>query len=162
MKNIMGVIVVILLFIVPFGSWYYLQSGLDYRKDALKQLQPKEDVTSFIGDPSFLAGRTTLIQFRDINEAVLPEYFDQYKESHTFLLVSNQSPSIIDKRWKQMDAFMSASFKNHYQDAAMVLVDTSMMVRNIYTSSPQDITKMIEHTAIILPRVKEVDIKMKK
>ena len=41
MKYLVGAVVFIMLFVLPLGSWYYLQSGLDYRKDALKELEPK-------------------------------------------------------------------------------------------------------------------------
>ncbi len=41
MKYLVSFGVLLLLVILPAGSWFYLQKGLDYRKAALKELKIK-------------------------------------------------------------------------------------------------------------------------
>ncbi|MEM9547397.1 MAG: hypothetical protein AAGA77_15565 [Bacteroidota bacterium] len=161
MKYLVGAVVFIMLFVLPLGSWYYLQSGLDYRKAALKELEPKGEFMNSSVDQNKLISKTTLMHLKPVREEVIPEIFEQYGGSHTFQLMSIQAPSGKDNNWIQIDEFTANSIAAANDDAGFLLIDTSGQLRNIYPADMDGVKRLIEHTSIILPRLREVDIKMK-
>jgi hypothetical protein len=162
MKYLVSSVVFILIAIVPFGSWYYLQTGLNYRKDALKELEPKGIFSVNGFDNSLLKSKTTLFQLKQVDEKVLPEIFDQYNKSETYQVVAIELPSVPHNNWKIISPELANSISSKYNNAGFILVDTSMMVRNSYPADMDGVRRMIEHTSIVLPRIKEMDIKLKK
>lgn len=161
MKYLVGTVVFIMLFILPLGSWYYLQSGLDYRKEALEELEAKGEFSSTALDMNTLMSRTTLMHLKPVEENVISEIFGQYGESHTFQLISVQEAKEKSKNWVQIDDFTANSISSAYSDAGFILVDTSGQVRNMYPADMEGVRRVIEHTSIVLPRVKEMDVKIK-
>ena len=161
MKYLVGAVVFIMLFVLPLGSWYYLQSGLDYRKEALKELEPKGEFVNASVDLSKLKSKTTLMHLKPIKEEVIPEIFGQYGGSHTFQLMSIQAPEEKENNWIQIDSYTANSIAAANADAGFLLIDTSGQLRNSYPADMDGVKRLIEHTSIILPRLKEVDIKMK-
>lgn len=162
MKYLVSTVVFVLIAVVPFGSWYYLQTGLNYRKDALKELEPK-GLFSFDGfDNTILKSKTTLLQLKEVDEEVLPEIFDQYNKSETYQVIGIESPVEPYDNWKTISSDLANTISSKYDNAGFILVDTSMMVRNTYPADMDGVRRMIEHTSIILPRIKEIDIKLKK
>jgi len=162
MRYFVSALVFSLLFIVPAGSWYYLQSGLNYRKAALKELEPKMKFeSSIIGDEK-IKSKTTLLQLKSVDSEVMPRVFDQYGKSQTYQMFSLDTPTELAPNWKQIPVTQAGIISNQFDGAGFVLVDTSMMVRNTYAADMEGVRKMIEHTSIILPRVREIDIKMKR
>jgi len=90
MRYFVSALVFSLLFIVPAGSWYYLQSGLNYRKAALKELEPKMKFeSSIIGDEK-IKSKTTLLQLKSVDSEVMPRVFDQYGKSQTYQIESER------------------------------------------------------------------------
>lgn len=162
MKYLVSSVVFILIAIVPFGSWYYLQTGLNYRKDALKELEPKEKFSASGFDDSILKSKTTLFQLKKVEEDVLPEIYDQYNKSQTYQVVAVESPSEPHDNWITISPIIADVISSKYDNAGFILVDTSMMVRNTYPADMDGVRLMIEHTSIVLPRIKEMDIKLKK
>lgn len=161
MKYLVSAVVFILLFVVPAGSWYYLQSGLDYRRAALAELEPKGKFAVDGISDEMLKAKTTLIQTTDVGEDVLTEIYDQYKKSETFQVMTSQ-PSIESfGSWRVIDVDLTRRISSTYGGAGFVLVDTAMMVRNTYPADLNGVRKLIEHTSIVLPRVREMDIKLK-
>lgn len=162
MKYLVSSVVFILIAVVPFGSWYYLQTGLNYRKDALKELEPKGLFSADDFDNSVLKSKTTLFQLKDVKEDVLTEIFDQYDKSETYQVVAVQKPTEVFSNWKVISQELANRISSKYDNAGFILVDTSMMVRNTYPADMDGVRRMIEHTSIVLPRVKEMDVKLKK
>ncbi len=162
MKYLVSSVVFILIAVVPFGSWYYLQTGLNYRKDALKELEPRGLFSSDGFDNSILKSKTTLLQLKEVDEKVLPEIFDQYNKSETYQVIAIESPVEPYDNWKTISLEDANRISSKYDNAGFILVDTSMMVRNTYAADMDGVRRMIEHTSIILPRIKEIDIKLKK
>ncbi len=66
-----SVLVVVILFVLPGGSWLYLQRGLDYRKASLAELQDLGKTGDFqlknqknlMISPEMLRGRVSVINF---------------------------------------------------------------------------------------------------
>lgn len=162
MKYLVGVVVFIMLFVLPLGSWYYLQSGLDYRKDALKELEPKGLFISTSLDNNQLKSKTTLVQLKPVDKGVIEEIFGQYKKSETFQLISIESPLEEDSSWIQIDDFTANSISSSNDGAGFLLIDTSGQLRNTYPADGEGVRKLIEHTSMVLPRVKEMDVKLRR
>jgi hypothetical protein len=162
MKYLVSSVVFILIAIVPFGSWYYLQTGLNYRKEALKELEPKGLFSADGFDNSILRSKTTLFQLKDVEENVLPKIFEQYNKSKTYQVVAIDTPDEPQSNWKVISSDLANTISSKYDNAGFILVDTSMMVRNSYPADMDGVRRMIEHTSIVLPRIKEMDIKLKK
>ena len=161
MKYLIGTVVVIMLFVLPFGSWYYLQSGLDYRKEALKDLEPKGAFTSPFISPSALESKTTMIHLKEVEGNVISEIYGQYGESETFQLYSIDKPEEGVENWIKLDDLAANSISAANRNAGFLLIDTSGQLRNTYPAKLDSVKYLIEHTSIILPRVKEMDVKMK-
>ncbi|MDF1695048.1 MAG: hypothetical protein P1U56_04425 [Saprospiraceae bacterium] len=162
MKYLVGAVVFIMLFVLPLGSWYYLQTGLDYRKDALKELEPKGLFESSALDINTLKSKTTLMHLKDVGDNVVSEVFDQYGGSQTFQMLSIEKSNDDQANWIEIDAFTANSIASSHSDAGFLLIDTSGQLRNSYPADMDGVRRMIEHTSIILPRIKEMDVKLKK
>jgi hypothetical protein len=65
--------------------------------------------------------------------------------------------SFLFSRNEDFSRFMAT-----YEGKNFVLVDTSLNIRNSYSQSDEEIRKLIEHVAIVIPRQKESDIQLKK
>jgi len=161
MKYLVSVIVFLMLFVLPLGSWYYLQSGLDYRKEALKELEPKGEFFASTIDNSALKKKTTLMHLKTIEENVIKEIYGQYGGAQTFQLLSIDKAEEDAENWIQIDDFTANSISVANSDAGFVLIDTSGQLRNTYPANMDGVKMLIEHTAIVLPRIKEMDIKLK-
>ena len=88
MKHLSTIVLVALIVFFPLASWYYLQTGLDYRKDALKELESKGPFP-FIEEVSRvnIEGYTNII-FHDTGlEGKMKLIHDQFNDSRTFQLV---------------------------------------------------------------------------
>ncbi|MGB4958785.1 MAG: hypothetical protein WBO36_04865 [Saprospiraceae bacterium] len=158
-KLVSWVVLGLFLVIVPFGSWYYLQKGLDYRKNALRELEIKDSLSIRVGTFRLFQNKTSLVvldvsdDIYKIKEALL----EQYKSSIGFQILYPIAQSDVVLLPEDLLKY----FKSKYPDDTFVLVDESRMIRNTYKSDEASVKKLVEHIAIVLPRPKESDIKMK-
>jgi len=159
-KFTVAVVLLIVLVGLPIGSWYYLQTGFNYRKEALEYLKPKGEIT--IEDQSLeLKNYTTLIQLNEDHEELLKKVYDQYSSSNTFQLFSTIDPIENRSNWKELSESSLSSLKMEHE-SDFLLIDTEGQLRGEYIADKAGIKTMIEHISIVLPRVKEKDIKIKR
>lgn len=156
MKYIKSFLVIALLIGLPAGSWYFLQHGLDWRREKRTQLVPKadilkdnnwsaEDLTSI---QSKLARRTTLLVMKDDYSARDLEIVEQFKDAYTF-------QSLLSKDLSQ--ALVSRLPQHDY-----LLIDTGTLVRQVYDGSHDSVmVNIVEDIALIAPQRKEMDIKLR-
>ena len=158
MKILSWIVLFALVVIVPFGSWYYLRQGLDYRKDALKQLAVKSKLDSTAYTDSLFSGKTTLVVLRSNKdvEAALKPIIDQFKDAYTFQVVAD---SALQTDILTSDVPLDSLFRSHNHSFA--LVDTAGNIRNYYGQTRTDLKDLVEHLAVLLPNPKEPDIKLK-
>ncbi len=161
MKYLVSAVVFIMLFVLPLGSWYYLQSGLDYRKEALVELEPKGEFSNSMVDKESLKSKTTLMHLKPVDNNVIQEIFGQYGGSQTFQLMSIETPEEGAKNWIEIDEFTANSISSANANAGFLLIDTSGQLRNSYPADMDGVRRLIEHTSIVLPRIKEMDVKLK-
>ncbi len=162
-KLISWVAVILLLAVVPFGSWYYLKGGLDYRKKALSELIVKDSIPSSIDSLHLLSGKTTVLSFStdSASRIVFASLLKQFEKTPGFQVMNidtmTSDGSFLFSRNEDFSRFMAT-----YEGKNFVLVDTSLNIRNSYSQSDEEIRKLIEHVAIVIPRQKESDIQLKK
>jgi hypothetical protein len=77
-------------------------------------------------------------------------------------LISIESSPDDAGNWINIDAFTASSISAAHSDAGFILIDTSGQLRNHYPADMEGVRRMIEHTSIILPRIKEMDVKLKR
>lgn len=157
MRNIISLIVLgALLVIVPVGSWFYLQKGLDYRKQALEELKAKKQLPAIPDSLNIFKGKTTLLffDFQKASDIMVP-VVEQFKDAYTFQIAGSKN----EAGFPEVADFVLDSLR--MQDKLFALIDTSGAVRNYYADDVKDLKNMVEHLAIVLPQPKEKDIKTK-
>lgn len=156
MRNIISLVVLgALLIIVPLGSWFYLQRGLEYRKSALTELKEKKHLPEIPDSVNVFKGKTTLLFF-DYQKAseILVPVVDQFKDAFTFQIAGSKNDNVF----AEVPGFILDSLR--MDGKLFAIVDTSGSVRNYYSSDMKDLKDMVEHLAIVLPQPKEKDIKI--
>lgn len=160
-KLVTWVVLGLFVVIVPFGSWYYLNQGLKYRKNIITQLKPKDSLD--INDQAFAVfkGKTSLIILDTLSSESSKQNADkiyaQYKDSYSFQICSS---TLLENSVILPDAVL-ALLNEKYSGKSYMLIDTSGKIRNMYGDSDADLKLLVEHLAVILPRPVETDIMMK-
>lgn len=145
-----------LIVIVPFGSWYYLKQGLDYRKGALEVLKPKSSLPVIPDSLNVFKGKTTLLVLDSMEaDTITKPIYEQFKDAYTFLLAGNGQADFV----LPVDSSVLESIRDGKNSFA--IIDTAGQIRNFYTRDVSQLKLMVEHLAIVLPRAKDKDIKMK-
>ncbi len=158
-KLLSWIVLGLFVVVVPFGSWYYLKQGLNYRKAAIAELKVKDSISVDVDTLRLLKGKTTVLVLgsgQQINDH-LDQLNDQFKNTIGFQILSYDMASVFTKIPK--DYFLEKQQK--YSGSDYILIDTSSRIRNVYIDDVEGIKKMIEHLAIVIPRQKEADINMK-
>ncbi len=147
--------ILLMLVVFPAISWYYLDRGLDYRKEAYQRLLPKDawNTAQFaaVSDEIDLEGKTTVYLTDKVDEDFITRFYDQYGDAYTFQLVT-ANPSILDG-----DNVLRGSLSDQLTPSA-ILIDTALQVRRVYSHDTHSLTDLIEDTALVIPRKPAVDI----
>ena len=163
MKYIKSIIVLTFLFALPAGSWYFLQTGLDWRRVKAKELVGKgsilEAVTMTPEDKALLSqklkGKTSLIKLRKPQSQQDAELVRQFADAFTFQWVETATDLSIPK-----STIEALKYDYEYD---YVLVDTSLNVRQYYTGDDKEtLTRIVEDIALMIPHRKSKDIKLKR
>ncbi|MCE2788828.1 MAG: hypothetical protein LW630_02815 [Saprospiraceae bacterium] len=161
-KWISWIALFLLLVVVPFGSWYYLKSGLDYRKKALSDLLPKDSISFNLDSLSIFRGNTTvLVLGQDTTSYQVIRTINKQFEKVPHFQCLFQDTAAASDGFNILPQGYAVEDLQKYQ-LGYLLIDTSAKIRNSYAASKHDVKKLIEHTAIVLPREKESDIELKK
>ena len=151
MKFIRSLAVIFLLFIVPLGSWYFLQRGLDWRIDKRVLLEPKISLEEILSAPDVINTykyKTTLLQLDELDQQKESVVKDQFRDANTFQWI--HSPTDVNTSHRLLEG------------SDYLLIDTALQVRRIYRGESDSIfAHMVEDISLIIPRKKELDIKMK-
>lgn len=157
MKHITTIALVLVLFALPLGSWYYLQQGYNFRKEALVKLEPKGEfmgLTDNIEGAAKIGEDIVMIclckELSQEQEIILNEVEERY----------NSRGFTIIRLTGQEDEYKSLESK--YNSDQLVLLDKDEEVRSSYTFSKEDTKDFIEHIAIILPFPKRKTVKLKR
>jgi len=187
----------------PAASWYYLQKGLDYQKEARKEIVVKQnlDVSQLIpehikNDSTLIKNRLRLLLFDDKlsqspnRKELKAKLVDQFESSQGVFIIElirgtedSESSELLSDMYvrKVMDIpaydllisqkLGQPNYKNINGKLILdklvkgkpitkeshlnaVLIDHQNGLRNFYdTSDPERVKRMVEHMAILIPRV---------
>jgi len=170
----------LLLIGLPAGSWYYLQLGLDYRKEALGQLGDHGAFTLKTNhSPEAAEGSVRVINFlsptnADAKGALLSKLHEQFDKREDFELVTfvdtTAFPDIATFRttyqleeepqcsFPPLKAAEWQTFVSTYETDVkaevpyLALVDVKGNIRNFYEEEDEEAVKqLVEHIAFLLP-----------
>lgn len=177
MKYLKTVLVLLLLAGLPIGSWLFLKSGLNWRKDKVSDLKTKDlffnafDFSKKDKDKLYelMAHRTCVVKIKgeieDLDEALI----DQFEDAYTFQYISFEKTVDNTKSWSSKSAvrFYQPESSNarfdRLKNVNYAIVDTTGYVRQYYEGSGKQVMNtMVEDIAVILPRKKEKDIAIRK
>lgn len=182
--------IILILFLLPFVSWYYLQSGLNWRKQAQAIMNgttpfPAVSCTTNLGSPfasDSLMGRVTLLTYLPCatsegeQVSVLQAIYDQFKEtnkaSYVLLDTCGVAPAsgIPSNKygWFVMTSpdtcGLFSSLKAAWPDGySYALVDRKGIIRSYYKAVTKEEKKtLIEHMALLLPRERQEEVELKR
>lgn len=178
MKALKTILILIVLFGLPAGSWYFLRDGFNWRKAKMEQLQKKgkffdayefssEEKTRIFEELSY---RTALIKLNsDIDKDDIA-LIDQFRKTHTFMFIvminrnSRLETSFSSKypiRYIKADNLVPKNFE--LNNAQYMLVDTAGYIRNYYLwDNDEKMTSIVEDLAVVLPKRPTPDISTEK
>lgn len=177
MKYIRTIAIMILLFGLPAGSWYFLNSGLDWRKAKRETLKQKvrfitsHNFTSADKDKLFeiAVKKTNVVKLNGDVSELDEELIRQFKNSHTFqfLVIADgaQKPAGLSSKEvkKYFDPEQQEVAHDYLKGADYLLVDTTGYIRQYYTGTDKStLNFLVEDVALILPKTKTRDILMKR
>jgi len=183
------VTVILILFLLPFVSWYYLQSGLNWRKAAQEIMHGKtpfpnveyhnDNGQKFTTD--LLEEHVSIVSFVPCAEgseqmSVLSELHEQFKETNkaNFILLdscSDQQVLVVDgskKNWYVLPCRDSLRLcetlvKEWPAGTTFALIDRNKVIRSYYGISTKDEKRLlVEHMALLLPRERQEKVELKR
>ena len=186
-KNLV-VTLVLILFLLPFVSWYYLNRGLSYRKEAQKIMSGTQpfpegqwmDAAENQFDPKQIDERVTLITFLPCDKlsdysVLLNQFYEQFKDTKkaSFILLDscNASATFLDaakSNWHVMSCNDSINLcdpllKSWPVGKTHALIDRERTIRSYYASSTEDEKRLLlEHMALLIPRERSEKVELKR
>jgi hypothetical protein len=190
MSRKITIALIFFLFLTPFVSWYYLKSGLDWRKKAEAVMSGKQKFpelpfqNSISGKPlerSQLEYHVSLLVLVSCDSAASQQdlagtLYHQFKETHkaNFLFVDtcSLSPFVLSDTLREnvyslhcVDTLSScnALLQDWPAGKNFALIDKTGTIRSYYTASNHDEKKMLlEHMALLLPRDYSEKVELKR
>lgn len=184
------VTIVLILFLLPFVSWYYLQSGLNWRKKAQEVMNGTEvfPVGKYLMadgrmlTPDSLENHVTLVAFLPCGSggaeqlSVLEALYDQFKETNkaayvlldTCQAASGVSTTMTHKGWfiipcQDSIEICKSLTLNWVRDKPFALVDRKGVIRSYYgIATPVEKRTLVEHMSLLLPRERQEKVELKR
>lgn len=174
MKKIIQLIAIsIILLALPAASWYFLKSGLDYRKESLNKLGDYGTLTQMDLDVkgknalsvSDLEGNTILVQNLDTqaDTTLTMKLFRQFEKRADMKFIVTAHPQLKietvrkDNLWqlekgKGTNEFFKSIGLEEDNKVKVALIDREGIIKNYYSLSDEsELRQLVEHTAFILP-----------
>ena len=189
MSRKLTVTLILILFLLPFGSWYYLNSGLKWRKHAQEALHgttpfPTAALVSTRGKKlgtEQLNNHVSLFTYlacdpSSAQREFVQELYDQFKETGkaNFIFLDTcpgQSSTWVDSitingfRIMCQDSLNRCDSISRNMQAGFVygLIDRDGIIRNYYKAQTREEKRMlVEHMAILLPRERSEKVELKR
>ncbi len=183
------VTIVLILFLLPFVSWYYLRSGLDWRKQAQQVMNGTNPFPSgsFLttGEKPLITDEmedyVSIISFLPCDAdssttEILSEIYEQFKSTDKAKYI------LLDSCGIERDSFVDGNKKNWYvlpcSDSTnlcqqllpewplgktFALVDRNKIIRSYYSTQTKDEKRvLVEHMALLLPRERQEKVELKR
>lgn len=183
------VTIILILFILPFVSWYYLQRGLDWRKEAQSVMKGTEpfpagewtDINRQLFTADLLEEHVTLVTRVPCDESkeifeTLDQFYDQFKETKKAnFIILNFCPSDTSAEGKPMkmnwytfscpdSSTICTSLTAKWPEGMnYALVDKRKVIRSYYPGNTKEEKRaLLEHMALLLPRERSEKVELKR
>lgn len=164
--------VISMLVIFPALSWYYLNSGLEYRRTARIAMEPKGTLQAALTSGSIKTGfdiattckgSTCLIVSRndEKHDETIEKIFKQFESSYNFKLLLLNGKNLPTLPSFEFDNFIVVEGSTS-PTPKLVLMDTELMIRNEYSFEKESILNLVSHTALLVPKKPARDVVIKK
>lgn len=181
--------VVLILFLLPFVSWYYLQSGLDWRKEAQDMMSgttpfPALNITMMDGKVltnDSIENKVTLVSFSPCSTSntdqadVLNELYNQFKDTGkaNFIIfdtcdVKSSSSQNTQPGWYTIACpnaveLCHTLIADWPKEKLFALVDRKGIIRSYYGIATKDEKRvLVEHMSLLLPRDRQEKVELKR
>ena len=181
--------VILILFLLPFVSWYYLQSGLNWRKQAQvimsgKELFPEGEWTDQSGRKLSSGELTehvtmvTLLTCENLEalQSTLEAFYTQFKETRkaNFIILNSckDKPALfadsLKLSWYVFDCRDSVDLcqlllPQWPEGKSHALIDRNRIIRSYYAEETADQKRiLLEHMALLLPKDRSDQIELKR
>lgn len=159
-KAIPIIIFLVFLVIVPILTWLNLRKGLDYRLDTKRELIAKDSISLQADSLRLFFGKTNIVitkPFQRIKdfELSVDQHFGNENTVNLYTLDSIQNDI------KVLPTGYLGVLTEKYADKTFILIDTAGYIRNTYNGSNDNISKLLEHTSVIIPVKKRGSIEFK-
>ena len=183
------VTLILILFLLPAISWYYLQSGLKWRKEAQEIMKgtqpfPAGKLMSRSGynfDSKDLKDHVTLVSFLNCTESedqmkTLQEIYTQFKDTRkanyilldTCTIPNQVAQDSLKQNWFVLPCTDTILFCSQIKDQwsagkTFALVDRDGIIRSYYSAQTMDEKRLLlEHMALLLPRERQEKVELKR
>ena len=154
MRYLIAAAVVLMLFVLPAGSWWYLKSGLEYRIQVRDETAVKSSFDEQLTDLSetsrtalrgALENKITVLNFSSPLTVEQSDVFmrivEKYGGRELFQLL----------HFSEIDSISKVDVTNHKADFPIYLIDQKLQIRNTYTWEEDQIKQLVIHIAAVLP-----------
>lgn len=160
---------ILLLIVLPLGSYIYLKKGYAYRKTIMEDLSKPADLKDTIaladGNLVKYKNKCTVVAINGM-EADTKSIYLQFKEAKGFQLVAPTQLSEIKKvfpksnaitdlilasSYKMIDSSSLAHLKLSYANKSYIIIDSLSKVRFQYGESMNDKQSLVAHITALLP-----------
>ncbi len=182
--------IVLILFLLPFVSWYYLQSGLDWRKtaqDVMNGTTPfpegeYKDIEGDVFNADSLAYRVSIVSFASCDDSdkdrvkVLEDVYNQFKDTKkaNYIVLDSCAASSSEKainerdKWYHISCDQSGTLCDRLMqdwpfDRTFALIDRNGVIRSYYAIHTEDERRLlVEHMSLLLPRERQEQVELKR
>lgn len=158
MKIKSNILLFLLLVLIPFLSWLFLDYGLDFRKKSFEEMSLNE----LLADTLFhdygveLKDKITFVDLNGSDEVVMGIYA-QFKKAPNFQLLTSKRSVVEDENAENVyfisgDTIREILDKDVLNDQQYSLIDGDAQMRNVYKDDSER-GDMVKHIATLLPFV---------
>lgn len=154
MRYLIAAAVILMLFVLPAGSLWYLKSGLEYRIQVRDETAVKssfEDQLTDLSETSkaallgALENKITVLNFSSPLTAeqsdVVTRIVEKYGGRDLFQLL----------HFGELDGITDEDLSKFKADFPIYLIDQKLQIRNTYTWDEDEIKQLVIHIAAVLP-----------
>lgn len=171
-KHFNGILLLLVLVGLPFGSYLYLKSGFQFRKNLIDELKTTSVLKDSLTQDGALIptrGRCTVVNISGTPQNQTSLY-DQFKDAKGFQLVGSVDTltmseysekrqknitASLSKNYYKLDSAKVVSFQQLYPNTQFIILDTMGLVRKLYAGGKEDMKKIAGHITVLLPLYKE-------
>ena len=189
MSRKLVVTLVLILFLLPFVSWYYLNSGLTWRKQAQAIMngtvvfpsgtwKDARDITfssELLDEHVTLVSKLTCDNMSEQTD-ILTRIYDQFKETkkanYILLQECEQASGITEDslkvNWFVFNCRDSINLCNTFfpdwpEGKTFALVDRDNVIRSYYSATTKEEKRLLlEHMALLLPRERSDKVELRR